>query len=109
MDLPGRRDRTDSETERHLGHFQHLSESNRNFVESLVDDILARNHQINQLHMAYSLASHRSQDAAAAGSNSGISINNQSAQRDPAVGEAHPTSSEINQIIDSQLEVLRQQ
>jgi hypothetical protein len=79
VDLPGRRDRTDSETERHLGHFQHLSESNRNFVESLVDDILARNHQINQLHMAYSLASHRSQDAAAAGSNSGISINNQSA------------------------------
>lgn len=47
VDLPGRRDRTDSETERHLGHFQHLSESNRNFVESLVDDILARNHQIN--------------------------------------------------------------
>ena len=46
-DLPGRRDRTESETERHLGHFQHLSESNRNFVESLVDDILARNHQIN--------------------------------------------------------------
>jgi hypothetical protein len=42
-----RRDRTDSETERHLGHFQHLSESNRNFVESLVDDILARNHEIN--------------------------------------------------------------
>ena len=46
-DLQGRRDRTESETERHLGNFQHLSESNRNFVESLVDDILARNHQIN--------------------------------------------------------------
>jgi hypothetical protein len=43
LDLP-RRDRTNSETERHLSHFQHLSESNRNFVESLVDDILARNH-----------------------------------------------------------------
>jgi hypothetical protein len=47
VDLQGRRNRTESETERHLGHFQHLSESNRNFVESLVDDILARNHQIN--------------------------------------------------------------
>lgn len=40
-------DGDDSEHERHMRHFQHLSQSNRNFVESLVDDILARNHQIN--------------------------------------------------------------
>jgi hypothetical protein len=37
-------DDNDSEHERHMRHFQHLSQSNRNFVESLVDDILARNH-----------------------------------------------------------------
>lgn len=36
--------RDDDSHDRHLRHFDHLSESNRNFVESLVDDILARNH-----------------------------------------------------------------